>query len=126
MTERKSISETAARRPSVATDLPATASSRRGSGNLTLTSGQKITVHTRIHGDDGLVHATEKTIEEHSRKFEALFNLTAPRLRMIVAAFEDALHLGLAKAGQVVVGSDPRSADAVHVLNVACFDPDSR
>jgi len=126
MTERKSISESTVRRPSVATDLPAAASSRRGSGNLTLTTGQTITVHTRVHGEDGLIHATEKTIEEYSRKFEALFSLTAPRLRMIVAAIEDALHLGLAKAGQVVVCSDPESIDAGRRSGVAPFDPDSR
>jgi hypothetical protein len=126
MTERKSISETMARRPSLATDLPATAASRRGSGNLTLSTGQTITVHTRIHGEDGLIHATEKTIEEYSRKFEALFNLTAPRLRMIVAAFEDALHLGLSKAGQVVVCSDPESISTRNRSKLAPSHPDSR
>lgn len=126
MTERKSISETLARRPSLATDLPSSAASRRGSGNLTLSTGQTITVHTRIHGEDGLVHATEETIDEYSRKFEALFSLTAPRLRMIVAAFEDALHLGLAKAGQVVVCPDPESISIRDHSKLVPSDPDSR
>lgn len=101
------MSETAVRRPSVATDLPSTTASRRGSGNLTLTTGQTIAVHTRIHDSDELPHATEKTIAEHLRKYEALFNLSAPRLRMIVSAFEDALHLGLQKPEQVVVNVKP-------------------
>ncbi|KAF8323783.1 hexokinase [Clavulina sp. PMI_390] len=100
--ERKSFAETALRRASVATDLPSTTASRRGSGNLTLASGQTIAVHTRIQGEGELPHATKKTIAEHLRKYEALFNLTAPRLRMIVSAFEDALHLGLEKPEQVV------------------------
>lgn len=99
---RKSMSETAARRPSAVSDLPTTASSRRGSGNLTLASGQTIAVHTRTHGEDEVHHADQKTISEQLRKYEALFNLSAPRLRMIVSAFEDALHLGLEKPGQVV------------------------
>lgn len=98
-----SESTTAARRPSVATDLPSTTASRRGSGNLTLSTGQTIAVHTRIHDQDQLPHATEKTIEEHQRKYEALFSLSAPRLRMIVSAFEEALHLGLSKPEQIVV-----------------------
>lgn len=104
---------TAARRPSLATDLPSSASSRRGSGNLTLSTGQTIAVHTRIHEKGELPHATETTIAEHLRKYEALFNLSAPRLRMIVAAFEDALHLGLQKPDQVVVCSN----SSAHYIN---------
>lgn len=101
---RKSVTDTtAARRPSAVSDLPTTASARRGSGNLTLASGQTIAVHTRVQGEDEVHHADKKTISEQLRKFEALFNLSAPRLRMIVSAFEDVLHLGLEKPEQTVV-----------------------
>lgn len=99
------LSEAAVRRPSVVADLPSNAASRRGSGNLTLASGQTIAVHTRIHGEDELPHADEKDIGDYLRKYEALFTLSAPRLRKIVSAFEEALHLGLKKTGQVVVSS---------------------
>jgi hexokinase len=88
-------------------DLPSGSPSRRGSGNWTLASGQTLTVHTRSNIDEELPHATTKTIDGHLRKYEALFALTAPRLRKIVAAFEDALHLGLERTGQVVVRTLP-------------------
>lgn len=115
------MSETATRRPSVATDLPSTAASRRGSGNLTLTTGQTISVHTRIHDKGELPHPTEKTIAEHQRKYEALFSLSAPRLRMIVSAFEDALHLGLEKPEQVVVSAARAQLISLYDLDNTIF-----
>ncbi|KAL1760467.1 hypothetical protein FB107DRAFT_203060 [Schizophyllum commune] len=78
--------------------------SRRGSGSVTLPSGQSITIHHRTTEEPGedLPHATKKTMADHLRKFESLFTLTPQRMRMIVDAFKDTLDLGLKKPGQVV------------------------
>lgn len=78
--------------------------SRRGSGSVTLPSGQSLTVHhrtTEVGGED-LPHATKKTMADHLRKYESLFTLTPQRMRMIVDAFQDTLDLGLKQPGQVV------------------------
>jgi hexokinase len=37
--------------------------SRRGSGTLTLPSGQTLTYHTRTHDEEGLPHATKKCVQ---------------------------------------------------------------
>ncbi|KAF7968155.1 hypothetical protein HWV62_31734 [Athelia sp. TMB] len=76
--------------------------SRRGSGSVTLPSGQTLAIHTRTHDDEDLPHATKKTMADHLRKYESLFTLTPQRMRMIVEAFKDTLELGLQKPGQVV------------------------
>ncbi|ESK87989.1 hexokinase [Moniliophthora roreri MCA 2997] len=77
-------------------------SSRRGSGSITLPSGQTMAIHTRTHEEEGLPHATKKTMADHLRRLENLFTLTPQRMRMIVEAFKDTLELGLQKPGQVV------------------------
>ncbi|EIM87021.1 hexokinase [Stereum hirsutum FP-91666 SS1] len=76
--------------------------SRRGSGSVTLPSGQTLTVHTRTQDEEDLPHATKKTMADHLRKYEVLFTLTPQRMRMIVEAFKDTLELGLEKKDQVV------------------------
>ncbi|KAJ3560390.1 hypothetical protein NP233_g10871 [Leucocoprinus birnbaumii] len=76
--------------------------SRRGSGTLTLPSGQTMAIHTRTHDEEDLPHATKKTMADHLRRLESLFTLTPQRMRMIVEAFKDALELGLEKPKQVV------------------------
>jgi hexokinase len=40
---------------------------------------------------------------DHLRKYEALLTVSAPRMRMIVSAFEETLDKGLEKYGEVVV-----------------------
>ncbi|OBZ76793.1 Hexokinase [Grifola frondosa] len=76
--------------------------SRRGSGSVTLPSGQTLAFHTRSSEDDDLPHATKKKMADHLRKYESLFTLTPQRMRMIVEAFKESLELGLSKHGQVV------------------------
>ncbi|KAF8064993.1 hexokinase [Lyophyllum atratum] len=76
--------------------------SRRGSGSITLSSGQTLAIHTRTHDEEDLPHATKKTMADHLRKYESIFTLTPQRMRMIVEAFKDTLELGLAKPDQVV------------------------
>lgn len=76
--------------------------SRRGSGSVTLPSGQTLAIHTRTHDEEDLPHATKKTMADHLRKYESLFTLTPQRMRMIVEAFKDTLENGLQKKGQVV------------------------
>lgn len=78
--------------------------SRRGSGSITLPSGQTLALHTRSSEDvdSTLPHATKKTMADHLRKFESLFTLTPQRMRMIVEAFKESLEVGLAKHGQIV------------------------
>ncbi|KAK0209407.1 hypothetical protein IW262DRAFT_1468971 [Armillaria fumosa] len=76
--------------------------SRRGSGSITLPSGQTMTIHTRTHEEEDLPHTTKKTMADHLRKYESLFTLTPQRMRMIVEAFKDTLELGLQKPQQVV------------------------
>jgi len=76
--------------------------SRRGSGSITLPTGQTLAIHTRTHDEGDLPHATKKTMADHLRKYESLFTLTPQRMRMIVEAFKDTLELGLNKPGQVV------------------------
>ncbi|TFY78891.1 hypothetical protein EWM64_g5127 [Hericium alpestre] len=76
--------------------------SRRGSGSVTLPSGQVLAVHTRTQDEETLPHATKKTMADHLRKYESLFTLTPQRMRMIVEAFKETLDLGLEKPGQVV------------------------
>jgi len=76
--------------------------SRRGSGSLTLPSGQTLAIHTRTHDEEDLPHATKRTMADHLRKYESLFTLTPQRMRMIVEAFKDSLELGLEKTSQIV------------------------
>ncbi|KAE9402725.1 hexokinase [Gymnopus androsaceus JB14] len=76
--------------------------SRRGSGSITLPSGQTMAFHTRTHQEEDLPHATKKTMADHLRKYESLFTLTPQRMRMIVEAFKDTLELGLQKHKQIV------------------------
>ncbi|CCM01376.1 uncharacterized protein FIBRA_03426 [Fibroporia radiculosa] len=77
--------------------------SRRGSGSVTLPTGQTLAFHTRSSdADESLPHATKKTMADHLRKYESLFTLTPQRMRMIVEAFKDTLETGLAKYGEVV------------------------
>lgn len=76
--------------------------SRRGSGSITLPSGQTMAIHTRTQDEDGLPHATKKTMADHLRRLENLFTLTPQRMRMIVEAFKDTLELGLQKKNQTV------------------------
>ncbi|KAI0708353.1 hypothetical protein C8Q76DRAFT_744235 [Earliella scabrosa] len=77
--------------------------SRRGSSTVHLPTGQTMMTFTKHSEDDeGLPHATKKTMADHLRKYEALFNLTPQRMRMIVEAFKESLELGLSKHGQVV------------------------
>ncbi|KIY43000.1 hexokinase [Fistulina hepatica ATCC 64428] len=76
--------------------------SRRGSGSVTLPTGQTLAIHTRTNDEADLPHATKKTMADHLRTYETLFTLTPQRMRMIVEAFKDALDLGLEKPGQVV------------------------
>ncbi|KAF5392806.1 hypothetical protein D9757_000922 [Collybiopsis confluens] len=76
--------------------------SRRGSGSVTLPGGQTMAYHTRTHEEEGLPHATKKTMADHLRKYESLFTLTPQRMRMIVEAFKDTLELGLQKPKQIV------------------------
>ncbi|THH17249.1 hypothetical protein EW146_g3527 [Bondarzewia mesenterica] len=76
--------------------------SRRGSGSVTLPTGQVLAIHTRTQDEEDLPHATKKTMADHLRKYESLFTLTPQRMRMIVEAFKDTLENGLEKPGQVV------------------------
>ncbi|KAN0139323.1 hexokinase [Lactarius tabidus] len=76
--------------------------SRRGSGSVTLPSGQTLAIHHRTHDEEDLPHATKKTMADHLRKYETIFTLTPQRMRMIVEAFKDTLELGLEKPKQVV------------------------
>ncbi|KAG5644484.1 hypothetical protein DXG03_008311 [Asterophora parasitica] len=76
--------------------------SRRGSGSITLSSGQTLAIHTRTHDEEDLPHATKKTMADHLRKYESVFTLTPQRMRMIVEAFKETLELGLTKPEQVV------------------------
>ncbi|OJA17256.1 hypothetical protein AZE42_03038 [Rhizopogon vesiculosus] len=76
--------------------------SRRGSGSVTLLTGQTIAIHTRTQDEEDLPHATKKTMADHLRKYESLFTLTPQRMRMIVEAFTETLELGLNKPNQIV------------------------
>ncbi|KAG6831083.1 hypothetical protein H0H87_006199 [Tephrocybe sp. NHM501043] len=76
--------------------------SRRGSGSITLASGQTLALHHRTHDEEDLPHATKKTMADHLRKYESIFTLTPQRMRMIVEAFKETLEAGLAKPDQVV------------------------
>ncbi|KIM82793.1 hypothetical protein PILCRDRAFT_820078 [Piloderma croceum F 1598] len=76
--------------------------SRRGSGSVTLPTGQTLAIHTRTHDEEDLPHATKKTMADHLRKYESLFTLTPQRMRIIAEAFKETLELGLTKPGQVV------------------------
>lgn len=76
--------------------------SRRGSGSVTLPTGQTLAFHTRTHDEEDLPHATKKTMADHLRKYESLFTLTPQRMRMIVEAFKETLELGLQQPDQVV------------------------
>lgn len=76
--------------------------SRRGSGSVTLPTGQTLAIHTRTHDEEDLPHATKKTMADHLRKYETLFTLTPQRMRMIVEAFKEYLELGLEKPKQTV------------------------
>ncbi|KAI0055370.1 hexokinase [Artomyces pyxidatus] len=77
-------------------------SSRRGSGSVTLPTGQVLAIHTRTQDEEDLPHATKKTMADHLRKYESLFTLTPQRMRMIVEAFKDTLEAGLEKPKQTV------------------------
>ncbi|THH04848.1 hypothetical protein EW145_g5224 [Phellinidium pouzarii] len=76
--------------------------SRRGSGSVTLPSGQTLAIHTRTQDEEDLPHATKKTMADHLRKYESLFTLTPQRMRMITEAFSETLDLGLKKPDQTV------------------------
>ncbi|KAH9023337.1 hexokinase [Lactarius pseudohatsudake] len=76
--------------------------SRRGSGSVTLPSGQVLAIHHRTQDEEDLPHATKKTMADHLRKYETIFTLTPQRMRMIVEAFKDTLELGLEKPKQIV------------------------
>ncbi|KAF8624659.1 hypothetical protein AX17_006990 [Amanita inopinata Kibby_2008] len=76
--------------------------SRRGSGSVTLPTGQTLAIHTRTQDEEILPHATKKTMADHLRKLESLFTLTPQRMRMIVEAFKESLEIGLQKPEQVV------------------------
>ncbi|KIJ91228.1 hypothetical protein K443DRAFT_686223 [Laccaria amethystina LaAM-08-1] len=76
--------------------------SRRGSGSLTLPTGQTLAIHTRTHDEEDLPHATKKTMADHLRKYETLFTLTPQRMRIIVESFKETLELGLQKPEQIV------------------------
>ncbi|KZT26031.1 hexokinase [Neolentinus lepideus HHB14362 ss-1] len=76
--------------------------SRRGSGTVTLPTGQTLAFHTRTQDEGDLPHATKKTMADHLRKYESLFTLTPQRMRMIVDAFKDTLEAGLEKNGNTV------------------------
>ncbi|KAI9438175.1 hexokinase [Lactarius indigo] len=76
--------------------------SRRGSGSVTLPSGQVLAIHHRTQDEEDLPHATKKTMADHLRKYESIFTLTPQRMRMIVEAFKDTLELGLEKPKQIV------------------------
>ncbi|KAG5716376.1 Hexokinase [Termitomyces sp. T112] len=76
--------------------------SRRGSGSITLASGQTLALHHRTQDEEDLPHATKKTMADHLRKYESIFTLTPQRMRMIVEAFKETLELGLEKPTQVV------------------------
>ncbi|KAH9037439.1 hypothetical protein EDB83DRAFT_2524726 [Lactarius deliciosus] len=78
--------------------------SRRGSGSVTLPSGQVLAIHHRTQDEEDLPHATKKTMADHLRKYETIFTLTPQRMRMIVEAFKDTLELGLEKPKQIVWG----------------------
>lgn len=77
--------------------------SRRASGSVLLASGQTIAVYHRTNEEEVVLHATKKTMAEHLRTYEALFTLSAQRMRMIVHAFVETLELGLEKEHQTVV-----------------------
>ncbi|KAK2460019.1 hypothetical protein APHAL10511_007942 [Amanita phalloides] len=76
--------------------------SRRGSGSITLPTGQTLAIHTRTQDEEILPHATKKTMADHLRRLESIFTLTPQRMRMIVEAFKEALELGLEQPGQTV------------------------
>lgn len=76
--------------------------SRRGSGSITLPSGQTLAIHTRTQDEEILPHATKKTMADHLRRLESIFTLTPQRMRMIVEAFKETLELGLEQPGQTV------------------------
>ncbi|KAF9460389.1 hexokinase [Collybia nuda] len=76
--------------------------SRRGSGSITLPTGQTLAIHTRTHDEEDLPHATKKTMADHLRKYESLFTLTPQRMRMIVEAFKETLEIGLSQPDQIV------------------------
>ncbi|PFH48937.1 hypothetical protein AMATHDRAFT_64312 [Amanita thiersii Skay4041] len=76
--------------------------SRRGSGSITLATGQTLAIHTRTQDEEILPHATKKTMADHLRRLETVFTLTPQRMRMIVEAFKESLELGLDKPEQVV------------------------
>ncbi|KAI5118647.1 hypothetical protein M0805_002567 [Coniferiporia weirii] len=76
--------------------------SRRGSGSVTLPSGQTLAIHTRTQDEEDLPHATKKTMADHLRKYESLFTLTPQRMRMITEAFSETLDTGLKKHEQIV------------------------
>ncbi|PAV18262.1 hexokinase [Pyrrhoderma noxium] len=76
--------------------------SRRGSGSVTLPSGQTLAIHTRTQDEEDLPHATKKTMADYFTKFESLFTLTPQRMRMITEAFSETLDLGLKNHGQTV------------------------
>src|SRR5260370_42280318 len=104
MSGKNSASGGIVRRPSLNVS-GSTPSSRRGSGNLMMTTGLTVAVHTRTNsdGDHDVPHVKQKTLSDHLRKYEALFKLSAQRMRMIVSAFEESLELGLEKYGETVV-----------------------
>ncbi|KAI0298406.1 hexokinase [Multifurca ochricompacta] len=76
--------------------------SRRGSGSVTLPTGQVLAIHTRTQDEGDLPHATKKTMADHLRKYETIFTLTPQRMRIVVEAFKETLELGLEKPKQVV------------------------
>ncbi|RSH84456.1 hexokinase A [Apiotrichum porosum] len=77
-------------------------SGRRGSGSVLTPSGQHVVYHTRTQDEVDFPHAGKKTIADHLRKYESLLTVTAPRMRMIVQAFEETLDKGLKKNGETV------------------------
>lgn len=76
--------------------------SRRGSGSITLPTGQTLAIHTRTQDEEILPHATKRTMADHLRRLESIFTLTPQRMRMIVEAFKESLELGLEKPEQIV------------------------
>ena len=49
--------------------------SRRGSGSVTLPTGQTLAIHTRTHDDEDLPHATKKSVSTYS---PLIVHLNAP------------------------------------------------
>jgi hexokinase len=77
--------------------------SRRGSGTFSTPSGTQVVYHTRTQDElHDYPHPEKKTMADHLRKYEALLTVSAPRMRMIVSAFEETLDKGLEKYGEVV------------------------